>query len=191
MMTTISSQVLAQKKYKVIQWGDTSGVINVSADELWKIIGPGFENAGEWATAVDHSTGDTTPKFEGATCNERYCKINAKGFNQLTEVITIYDQEGRTLAFDVTEGLPGFVIVSNSHWQIIEVGENQSRVEITITAQTKKLMGSMMGGMLKSNIKKVIPGLFRDLKVYAETGEISPEKQERKKKLEAKQLAEN
>ncbi len=33
----------------------TSGIINVSADELREIVGPGFNNVSEWASSVDHA----------------------------------------------------------------------------------------------------------------------------------------
>jgi len=190
-MTTVSTATMAQEKknYKEIKFGLTSEIINVSADELWKIVGPGFEVAGTWATAVDHSEGSGTPNFEGATCSERSCDLNAKGFSKIKEVITIYNIQKRTLAFDVTEGLPGFVQISNSHWQIIDLGNNQCKIEITITAKADKFMGTLMGGMLKSNFKKTIPTIFRDLKIYAETGNISKEKQERLAKVKDKQLA--
>ncbi len=189
----ISLTVMGQseKSYKQIEVGQTSEVINVSADKLWEIIGPGFENVGYWSTAVDHATPSGEGNFDGATCNERLCEVSAKGFDTLKEVITTYDAKNRTLAYDVTEGLPGFVVLSNSKWQIIEVGPNQSQLVVTISMQTKKFMGSLMGGMMKSNINKVIPTVFRDLKIYAETGDISIEKKERMKKVNGDRIAMN
>lgn len=192
-MVGLSTAGMAQKKqnYKEIKFGLTSEVIEVSAHDLWQIVGPGFEIAGNWATAVDHSEGAGTPIHEGATCSERTCKLNAKGFSNIKEIITIYDEQKKILAFDVTEGLPGFVQVSNSHWQIIDLGNNQCKIEITITAKADKFMGTIMGGMLKSNFKKTIPTIFRDLKIYAETGSISKEKKERLNKINDKRLASN
>ena len=192
-MTSITTALSAQekKKYKEIKLGLTSEVINVSADDLWQIVGPGFESAGEWATTVDHSVGSGSPQHEGASCSERYCKLNAKGFSEINEVITIYNAQTRTLAFDITKGLPGFVQISNSNWQIEDLGNNQSKIEITITVKTDKFLGTIMGGMLKSSIKKTVPTIMRDLKIFAETGNISEEKQERLKKVQSKQLATN
>ena len=56
-------------------------------------------------------------------------------------------------------------------------------LKVTLTMHTSKFMGTLMGGMMRSNIKKVLPTLTRDLKVYAETGEVSEEKKERMAKL--------
>ena len=43
-------------KYKEVKMSKPVA-INVSADALWEIIGPGFADAGKWSTAVDHSAG--------------------------------------------------------------------------------------------------------------------------------------
>jgi len=44
-------------------------------------------------------------------------------------------------------------------------------------------MGAMMGGMFKKKLNTTIDGVISDLKIYAETGEISTEKKERNEKL--------
>jgi len=133
----------------------------------------------------DHVRASGEPKFEGATCSRRTCDLNAKGFSRIDETITIYDEK-RILAFDVTEGTPGFVKHVNSHWQIIEISPNQCRVEITAVIEAKKFMGTLMGGMFKKNINTVLPVVLNDLKVYAETGETSDLRKQRVAKLESK-----
>jgi len=190
-MATITSTSMAQvpEKHKEIKMTKTSGIINVSADELWEIVGPGFNNVSEWASSVDHAVTSGQPKFEGATCSERTCDLNAKGFDKILEVITIYNPEDRILAFDVIEGLPGFVYVSNSHWAIKEIAPGQSQIVITVNIKAKRFMGTLMGGMFKANLNKAIPTIIQDLTIYAETGEISETKKERNKKLEKKMVA--
>jgi hypothetical protein len=65
MATAISTIGTAQTqtKYKVITMTKKSQIMNVSADALWEIVGPGFENAGVWSTAVDHSVGSGNAQF--------------------------------------------------------------------------------------------------------------------------------
>ncbi|MBD78332.1 MAG: hypothetical protein CL840_05400 [Crocinitomicaceae bacterium] len=187
--TTTAAMAQTEKKFKEIKFSETSEIINVSADVLWEIIGPGFADAAVWATNVDHAVSSGEPQFEGATCSERACDLNAKGFNKIREVISIYDPKKRILAFDITEGLPGFVVYSNSHWQITPIGPNQAKITVTVTIHAKKFMGTLMGGMLKSNIKRAIPVLINDLTIYAQTGKISKEKRERMEKIGKKPVA--
>lgn len=56
-LATITSSAMAQvpAKHKKIKMTKTSGIINVSADDLWEIVGPGFSNVGVWASSVDHA----------------------------------------------------------------------------------------------------------------------------------------
>lgn len=185
MATAISTIGTAetQAKYKVLMMTKQSEIINVSADDLWEIVGLGFENAGVWSTAVDHSVGSGKAEFEGATCSERACDLNASGFSKIKEILTMYNEKAQELKYEVTEGNPGFVVLASNHWKVIKVGENQSRLEMTITMHLKKFMGTLMGGMLKRNINKLIPTIFDDLKIYAETGQISEQKKKRMAKL--------
>lgn len=187
-LNAINLNLMAQskKKYKEIKMTKRSETIMVSADKLWEIVGPGFQDAYKWSTAVDHSTGSGAAQFEGATCSTRACDLNAKGFNKIKETLTFYDANKQELAYDVTEGNPGFVLKANNHWKVVEVGPNQSALEMTIDIHTKKFMGSLMGGMLKKNINQLMPGIFHDLQIYAESGKISEEKQERIAALAAK-----
>ena len=163
-----------------------SVVVNVPANDLWQIIGPGFAEAGKWSTAVDHSVGHGEGKFEGATCDTRSCDLSAKGFSSVKERITEYDAGNRTLAFDVFEGMPGFVTYTNNHTVVTELGLDQSQVELRITMHMKPFLGWLLGGMLKKNLNSLIDSALDDLKVFAETGKPSGRKQARMKKLAAK-----
>ena len=163
-----------------------SDTINVSAEKLWEIVGKQFAHAYEWSTAVDHSSGSGTAQFEGATCDARSCDLNAKGFNKVDEKITNYDDEKMNLVYDVVGGLPGFVEKATNNWTIVSVGENQSKIIMKMRFNVKGLMGALMKGVMKRQIEKIINTSMNDLKVYAETGKPSAEKQKRINKLATK-----
>ena len=163
-----------------------SVVVNVSANDLWQIVGPGFADAGQWSTAVDHSVGHGEGKFDGATCDTRSCDLSAKGFSSVKERITEYDTNNRTLAFDVFEGMPGFVTYTNNHTVITDLSQDRSQAELQITMHMKPFLGWLLGGMLKKNLSNLIDSALDDLKVFAETGKPSDQKQARMKKLSAK-----
>ena len=160
--------------------------INVSEDALWEIIGPGFADAGKWSTAVDHSAGHGEGKFDGASCDSRSCDLSAKGFDSVKEKITEYDVSNKTMAFDVIDGTPGFVTYLNNRTKVTGLGNGKSKAELQITMRMKPFMGWLLGGMLKKNISNLLDSALEDLKVFAETGKPSSQKQARMEKLAAK-----
>jgi len=170
------------KKRKEVKMSKSVNV-NVSADKLWEIIGPGFAKAGEWSSAIDHSSSSGEGQFEGAVCDTRSCDLSAKGFTSVDERITEYDDANQTIAYDVYQGMPGFVTKMNSRHVITDEGNGKSKDEIQITMEMKPFMGTLMGGMLKKNINSVLDSALEDLKVFAETGKPSAEKEARLKKL--------
>ncbi len=177
--TSISSTPQKDKKVKKLELQRTGDTINVSADRLWEIVGTDFANVGIWSTAVDHSVGKGDPEFAGATCTTRGCELNAKGFNNILEELTEFNDTTQQLTFIVIDGMPGFVTSAKSHWEIIALSDSTSTMKIVSSIEMKPFMGSLMGGMLKKNITKIIPTVLDDLKVYAETGTISESKQKR------------
>ena len=168
---------------KTLQIPFESEVINVSADKLWEIIGTNFANVSEWATSVDHSAGTGTPDFEGASCSTRGCDVNAKGFSKIQEKLTEFNIQNKSLAYVVSKGTPGFVTLVQNRWEVIKVSENQSKLRMSANVEMKRFMGSLMGGMMKKTLVKLLPQIANDLKVYAETGKVSELKQQRLAKL--------
>ena len=168
-----------EQKVKTVSISKTGEVINVSAEELWKIVGDDFANVGKWSTSVDHSSGSGTPAFEGATCSDRGCDLNAKGFSSIKEKLVQYDAEKHELTYEVYDGFPGFVKLASNHWTVKSLSPTTSQVEMNVTMKMKPLMGSLMGGLMKKNINSLLPTVLNDLKVYAETGEVSESKAKR------------
>ena len=101
----------------------TSDVVDVSAGKLWSVIGPGFADVGEWTTSVEKSTGVGKSEFADAPCKERTCKVNISGFEQMTETLVNYDTSTRQLAYEVTKGVPGFVLLARNSWAVHAVGD--------------------------------------------------------------------
>ncbi|WP_296317097.1 SRPBCC family protein [Winogradskyella sp. UBA3174] len=167
------------KKKKGFTLNKESDTINVSVEKLWEIAGKQFADAYKWSTSVDHSSGSGTAQFEGATCDARSCDLNAKGFNKVDEKLTNYDDEKMNLAYDVVGGLPGFVDKVSNNWTVLSVGENQSKIVMVMTFEVSGIMGTLMKGMMKKQIEKLINMVMIDLKIYAETGHPSDAKQKR------------
>ena len=180
------AQTGKKNKYKEIKQTKVSTIFNVSADAIWQIVGPGFSNASTWSRAVDRATTSGEPDFEGAPCSNRSCELNASGFDKISETIIEYNPEERRLGYSVDSGLPGFVIYMANNWHIREVGANQSQVEMTVTIHLKPFMGTLMGNLFRKNVNKVLDEAIEDLRIYAETGEVSEAKRKRVAELQEK-----
>lgn len=160
--------------------------INVSASELWKMIGPGFVEVYKWSSNVDHAEGFGTPEFEGATCSQRVCNVNVKGFSKISERLTKYDKENMNLAYQVMDGMPSFVTLALNDWTVVAINDSTSKLVMQAEFGSKGLMGTMMNGMMRKKMEKTLETVLDDAKTYAETGQISEAKKERVMELERK-----
>ncbi|MFV1884368.1 MAG: SRPBCC family protein [Balneola sp.] len=160
--------------------------INISADKLWEIIGPGFSEAYVWASSVDHSVGKGTSKFEGAPCDERFCDVNAKGFNKIEEKLIKYNDDSMNLAYQITNGMPGFISKAVNNWKVIPANANTSTLEMNADFELQGFMGRFMKPMMKKKMESLLDIILEDAKVYAETGRISEHKRKRIETLKRK-----
>ncbi|PCJ97190.1 MAG: hypothetical protein COA50_06005 [Flavobacteriaceae bacterium] len=161
-----------QKKVKVIQKTLLSDTINVPADSLWVIL-RAFDKVAHWTSELEHSEGVGQAKFEGATCNKRVCLQDGK---KLVEELTMFSDEKRELAYELREGAPGFVKLAKNHWRVIEISPNQSKVQMDVTIHLSKFMGFFLGGIITKTMTKKVGIVLDELKIYAETGEVSEAK---------------
>lgn len=182
LLLTLNTTVMAQQGFTV----EKEITINVSAAELWEMVGPGFVDVYKWSSNVDHAEGSGTPEFEGAVCSERVCNVNVKGFDKISEELTKYDASKMNLAYAVKDGMPGFVTKAVNDWTVVAVDETHSRLIMKAEFGSKGMMGKMMNGMMRKKMSQTLETVLNDAKVYAETGQISEEKAERVAQLDKK-----
>ena len=132
--------------------------INAPADAVWTLMGERFADIGEWSDTVIQSSMDG-PARAGAV---RTCELKptpaASGF--IKERITKFDEQRRTFAFDIIEGLPGFMKRVNSEWKIEADGSNKTKATNTLTIEVKWFMAPMLPvirGQFAKTIKGFIP----------------------------------
>ena len=174
---------MAQKGFDI----EREITINVSADQLWEMVGPGFVEVYKWSSNVDHAEGAGQSEFEGAVCDERFCDVNVKGFSRISEKLTKYDAQTMNLAYAVKDGMPGFVTKAVNDWTVVPVNDSQSKLVMKAQFRSKGLMGAMMNGTMEKKMTKTLDTVLNDAKVYAETGNVSAAKQERIDELAKKQ----
>lgn len=186
LLLTFNSVIMAKDKKEKGFEVSREISINVSSEKLWEIIGPGFEDAFLWSSTVDHSVGKGQAEFEGATCSDRVCDLNAKGFDKISEKLIKYSDQDMNLAYEVYEGMPSFITTAKNDWTVVEIDANHSKLVMNAEFKVKGLMGTLMKGMMKRKMEKLLDVVLNDAKVYAETGSQSEIKKERVDKLAKK-----
>ena len=185
LLLTINSNIMSQKGFNL----EKEINIGVSAEKLWNMVGPGFVDVYKWSSNVDHAEGKGEGQFEGAVCDERFCNVNVKGFDRISEKLTNYDDQKMNLSYAVLEGMPGFITKAINDWTVVPIAPNESKLLMKARFESKGLMGALTRGMMKRKMSETLETVLYDAKVYAETGNTSLAKQERIAKLNKKKKA--
>lgn len=180
---TLNSGMVAQNSFQVTR----EITVNVSASELWQLVGPGFVEVYKWSSNVDHAVGQGQSPFQGAVCDERFCDLNVQGFSKISEKLSNYDEQQMNLRYVVQNGMPGFVEKAENDWTVVPIDANRSKLVMKANFAVKGLMGFFMKGMMEKKMVQTLETVLNDAKVYAETGEISAAKAARIAELEKKQ----
>lgn len=152
--------------------------INASADKVWEILGPNFLSISEWGTGILTSVNNPQAdiQFEKAPAGGRFCEV--KGFGKFEELILHYSHTDKEITWSAdSPKIPAFVKGLQNAFKIDDLGPNKSKISSNLTADLTGIMGSLLGGKLKSNFEKTIHVFLSDIKIYAETGKVSPRKE--------------
>lgn len=182
LITNSNAMAEKEERFKEFIIEESSETIYVPADSLWGIVKQ-FDNVGLYMTGIDHSIGKGEPEFEGASCSERTCYVNLSGYNEVHERLTLFDSEKKELAYEFIGGGPSFLLFGGNHWRIEELGPNKCRLHMTATIRLKPIAGFLFGGKLMKTVKKELPLSMYEMKLYAETGQLSKSKKERMAQL--------
>ena len=148
---------------------------NAPIDRVWDILGPGYVNAGEWASAVYIShprVGEA--KVAGAPAAGRVCQTSLGPF---TESIEEYDPVNHRVAYSATgEKMPGFVKSLVNSWTLTPAGSGRTKVRMELNADIAFPFNVLMGWMMKMQFRGALKDSIEDLKHYAETGKPHPRK---------------
>lgn len=101
--------------------------IDAPVSAVWHVLGEQFGEVAEWSDAIKGSSLDR-PLGEGAV---RTCDLKAFGpvpAGQITEELTRFDRESRSLTYVVRSGVPRFMRFIENAWTVEPLGERRSRV---------------------------------------------------------------
>jgi hypothetical protein len=175
----------AQSEIEVFQ-SKKDITINIAAEKLWGIIGPGFMKYDKWATIVDQSTGKGKGKFEGAHSDERICLVNGQGSNEVTEKILQYSDVKMNLSYEATQGMPEMMAKASNEMTVVSTAGNKSIFSANMEWGVHGPLDKKMSKMMEENQRASIDVFLNDIKVFAETGKVSEAKQKRLDELNKK-----
>ena len=155
----------------------TAVVIEAPAEHVWDINGRRFADVGQWSRNVHRSEALSGEAVAGAPFAGRVCEV--KGFGTVREALTHYDDARRSLVVAIEAGLPFFVKESVFRSRVIAMGENRCRFEVTQTMVVGGVLGAILMPMLRRKLAVTVAEILDDLRLYAETGEVHPDKAKR------------
>jgi hypothetical protein len=158
-------------------------IIDAPADQVWEVIGPGFARIGDWATSIPASAAipvlaaaAASPAAARAPVMGRTCRTGTRLVPDITEMLTGYDKQRRTLTYQAA-GLPAFITTARSSWTITPAGEATCRVTVTGHFQTRGVLGLLGCWAILAQARLTARHLQADLRHYIKHGTPSPRKQ--------------
>ena len=179
----------------------TELIVAAPADQVWQVIGPGFDRIGDWATAIPTSTAIPTPPARPLTgiagggprlpvaaeidapVAGRVCRTGIRLVPEVTETLIAYDNANRTLTYQAG-GMPRFVTLARNTWTVTPIDANRSRVSLRARFDTHGLLGLLGRWAILAQTRRTGRHLADDLRHYVETGTPSPRKQRQQRRAQ-------
>lgn len=154
----VSMNLFAQKKLQKLH---TSAVVNVSAKQLWKVIG---EDYGAIANITPHLVSSKyidSSKTIGSEGCERVCKLNESGSKFIKEKMINYDPANMSFTNIIyqIEKLP--LESSQAAYKVEAIDSVSCRIILDMQYRTKP---AFMGRLAKGKFKK----MTNDIAIYTE-----------------------
>ncbi|GFE65712.1 SRPBCC family protein [Litoreibacter roseus] len=148
--------------------------VAASPEHLWKILAEDYADVGQWARAVQSSEPNTAvAPLPGAAVGGRVCTAT---IGAVTETIRTYDAENHILAYDAkAKAMPFFVRNLSGRWKLHGFGGG-TKVDLSFLADLMPPFGVLMGWAIRRQFSTAIDETLEDLKLFAETGKIHPDK---------------
>ncbi|MEM1378734.1 MAG: SRPBCC family protein [Pseudomonadota bacterium] len=151
--------------------------LRIDADiaHVWTILADDYAKVGDWARAVHssepHSNAAPLP---GAAVAGRVCTA---AIGDVTETIREFDATNHVLGYEAkAKSMPFFVRLLRGHWELKKDGSG-THVDLSFNADLMPPFGTLMGWAMKRQFATAIDETLEDLKLFAETGNIHPDKQ--------------
>jgi hypothetical protein len=165
-------------------------VITAPAAAVWEVIGPGYANIGEWATAIPASTGlprqpTTAQHVRGAHADlgldtapvaGRVCSTGLAIAPEVIETLVAYDDANRSLTYEAA-GMPSFVTTARNTWTVTPLDNDTCVVTLDAQFDTRGILGTLARWVMFAQLDRTSQHLGDDLRHFVENGRPSPRKQ--------------
>ncbi len=147
----------------------TQTIIDKPVAEVWEVLGPGYERAGDWASSVYVSRARPgQSKIAAAPVAGRVCETSLGPF---TETIEAYDPVAHRIAYSATgDKMPGFVRSLVNTWELTPKGAGQTQVNMVLEVDIAFPFNMLMGWIMKIQFRKVLAESLEEFRHYVETG---------------------
>ena len=149
--------------------------INAPIERAWKIMGPNYARAGDWASSV-YASGPRPekPSIKGAPVYGRVCETS---IGPATEALLEYDPENYKIVYDAhAEKMPGFVKGLKNSWQLTPDGPYGTNVHMTFEMNIAAPFNVLMGWMMRLQMGGLLGNAVEEFKHFVETGKPHPRK---------------
>ena len=143
-------------------------------DRIWSILADDYASIGTWARAVSRSAPnpDASPP-NGAPVGGRVCTAD---IGEGTETITVFDPLDHHLAYRArAKRMPFFVRGLEGEWRLSSA-EGGTRVQLGFVADLMFPFSLIAAAPMRKQFRVVIDRTLEDLALYAETGQVHPDK---------------
>ncbi len=149
-------------------------VISAPAEDAWAVVGEGFGEIGEWASAIAESSMEGQP----GTGQVRTCHV--AGFGPVApgvikERLIDFDPEAMSLSYEAEEGMPGFIARAVSRWSVYAGPGRSCTVRIHATL-TLRAAVRPLGPLLRQRMRADTRQALAELRHRIETGRPHPAK---------------
>ncbi len=149
-------------------------IMDAPIEKCWEVLGPQFENPQIWASSIQHSEALNNESLNGSKCTIRGCTV--VGIGEIKETLLSYSIEDHSLSYVIKEGMPKMVRHASNHWQLIDLGNGQTKLITKIEMKTGGFMGWLMRGVMKKKMTNLSFEIAEEFKYYVEQGKPHPRK---------------
>lgn len=148
--------------------------VDAPPETVWRILADEYAEVGSWACAVHASEADATPPpFPGAAVGGRVCTAS---IGAVTETIREFDAQAMVLAYEAqAASMPFFVRGLQGRLTLAPSGTG-TEVGLRFDADLMAPFETLTGWAMRRQFRTAIDETLEDLKPYAETGRIHPDK---------------
>ena len=147
--------------------------IKSGVDNAWDVLGNQFGEMDKWATFVQKSEVSGYSELPGLSYSIRSLET-ANGPTK--QRIISFNPENHSLSYEGIQGVPFFLNNPIAIWALTQVDDSNVKLELSFSAETKGIVGAILGPIVKMKFGKIGDELLDDFKQYVETGKPSSRK---------------